>query len=131
MTAKNVKRANGFTLIELIVVMAIIGLLVSIAAPRYFNSIERARETALVTSLRVMRQAIDQFSADRGRYPESLEELVAARYLRSMPDDPVVGRRDAWVAVEPPPNSSLTGRLGDVRSGAAGRTLAGVLYADL
>ena len=76
--------ARAFTLIELIVVMAIVALLVSIAAPRYFGSLERARENSLRTSLAVMRQAIDQFAADRGRYPESLEELVNARYLRQV-----------------------------------------------
>jgi prepilin-type N-terminal cleavage/methylation domain-containing protein len=122
---------RGFTLIELIVVMAIVALLVSIAAPRYFNSIERARENALRSSLLVMRNAIDQFASDRGRYPESVQELVDARYLRGLPEDPVSGRRDSWVLVDPAPDSLLGGRMADVRSGAAGRTQAGMLYADL
>jgi len=122
---------RGFTLIELIVVMAIVALLVSIAAPRYFNSLERARENTLRTSLQVMRHAIDQFAADRGRYPDSLQELVLARYLRGIPEDPVSGRRDGWVAVEPPPDALVQGKLSDVRCGAAGRTQAGQLYADL
>jgi type II secretion system protein G len=124
-------RTGGFTLIELIVVMAIVALLVSVVAPRYFKSLERARENALRTSLQVMRHAIDQYAADRGRYPESLDELVQSHYLRSLPEDPVNGRRDAWVAVEPPPDGLLSGKLGDVRSGAAGRTPEGLLYADL
>ncbi len=124
-------RRSGFTLIELIVVMAIVALLVAVAAPRYFQSLERARENTLRTSLQVMRHAIDQYAADRGRYPESLDDLVQSHYLRSLPEDPFSGRRDSWVAVEPPPDSLLTGRLGDVRSGAAGRTPGGVLYADL
>jgi hypothetical protein len=81
--------------------------------------------------LQVMRGAIDQFAADRGRYPASLDELVDTRYLRSLPEDPVTGRRDAWVLVEPPPDSVVTGRVADVRSGAAGRTRSGALYADL
>ncbi len=121
---------RGFTLIELIVVMAIVGLLVSIAAPRYFASLERARENSLRSSLAVMRNAIDQFAADRGRYPESLEELVEARYLRQVPQDPFTGRQDSWVAVAPPPDSVVPGRLGDVRTGSAGRTGDGVLHAD-
>lgn len=122
---------RGFTLIELLVVMAVVALLVAIAAPRYLSSIDQAKENSLRTSLQVMRHAIDQYLADRGRYPDSLAELVTARYLRQIPEDPVTGRRDGWVAVEPPSDSLATGRLGDVRSGAAGRTRAGVLYADL
>ena len=123
-------RRRGFTLIELIVVMAIVALLVSIAAPRYFASVERARENSLRASLAVMRHAIDQFAADRGRYPQTLEELVDQRYLRALPEDPYTGRRDSWVSVEPPPDGTVPGRLADVRSGAAGRNEAGELYAD-
>lgn len=122
--------ARGFTLIELIVVMAIVALLVSIAAPRYLLSVDRAREVSLRTSLGVMRDAIDRFAADRGRYPDSLDELVLERYLRTTPEDPLSGRRDAWVLVGPPPDSHLAGRLADVRSAAAGRSAAGELYAD-
>jgi prepilin-type N-terminal cleavage/methylation domain-containing protein len=122
---------RGFTLIELIVVMAIVALLISIAAPRYYASVDRARENSLRSSLAVMRHAIDQYAADRGRYPETLDELVQSRYLRAVPEDPVSGRHDAWVSVDPPPDSAIPGRLSDVRSGAAGRTSAGVLYADL
>lgn len=124
-------RRRGFTLIELVVVMSIVALLVSIAAPRYLASLDRAREQTLRSSLAVMRQAIDQFASDRGRYPESLDELVRERYLRGVPEDPVTGRRDGWVAVEPAADSVVQGRLGDVRSGAAGRTREGGLYADL
>jgi type II secretion system protein G len=121
---------RGFTLIELIVVMAIVALLVSIAAPRYFASVDRARETALRSSLAVMRSAIDRFAADRGRYPESLQELIDARYLRALPEDPFTARRDSWVAVDARPDSLVPGLLADVRSGAAGRDREGVLYAD-
>jgi general secretion pathway protein G len=122
--------AAGFTLIELIVVMAIVALLVSIAAPRYFQSVERARENTLRTSLNVMRDAIDQYAADKGRYPDSLDELAAARYLRQVPEDPLTGRRDSWVPLMPPADSALAGGLFDVRSGAAGRAGDGRLYAD-
>lgn len=122
--------SRGFTLIELIVVMAIVALLVTIAAPRYLQSVDRARESTLRTSLGVMRDAIDRFAADRGRYPESLDELVAARYLRSLPEDPMSGRRDAWVLLAPAPDSVLQGQVSDVRSGAAGRARDGALYAE-
>lgn len=124
------RRPAGFTLIELIVVMAIVALLVTIAAPRYLHSIDRAREATLRTSLGVMRHAIDRFAADRGRYPDSLDELVATRYLRALPEDPMTGRRDGWVLLAPPPDSVLQGPVNDVRSGAAGRARDGALYAE-
>lgn len=124
------RRSPGFTLIELIVVMAIVALLVSIAAPRYLQSVERAREATLRTSLVVMRDAIDRFAADRARYPDSLDELVATRYLRTLPEDPITGQRGGWVELAPAADSLLPGRLVDVRSGAAGRARDGVLYAE-
>lgn len=124
------RRPAGFTLIELIVVLAIVGLLTSIAAPRYFRSVERAREGSLQTSLNVMRDAIDQYAADRDAYPASLDDLVRERYLRELPEDPLTGRRDSWVQVTPPPDATLKGGLFDVRSGAAGRGSDGRLYAQ-
>jgi type II secretion system protein G len=122
-------RWRGFTLIELIVVMAIVALLVSIAAPRYFRSIDRAKENTLRTSLNVMRDALDQFASDKGRYPESLDELVDSRYLRTIPEDPMTGSRRTWVIVTPP-ETSTRGKVYDVRSGIAGRDAGGTLYAD-
>lgn len=124
-------RRRGFTLIELIVVMAIVALLVSVAAPRYLASLERGRETALRSSLAVMRQAIDQFAADRGRYPISLTELVQARYLRQLPEDPMTHRPDSWLLLPPPPDDLMVGGVWDVRSGAAGRARGGQPYADM
>jgi len=124
------RHARGFTLIELIVVMAIVALLASIAAPRYFNSLQKSKETALLQSLTTMRDAIDQYAADKGRYPESLQELAAARYIRSIPEDPLTGSRESWVEVSPLTDMQATGRVWDVRSGAAGRSADGRLYAD-
>ena len=128
--ARRTTPRRGFTLIELIVVMAIVALLVSIAAPRYLLSVDRAREASLRSSLQVMRQAIDQFSADRGRYPDSLQDLVDLRYLRQVPEDPLTGQRDSWVLLQPAPDSVIPGAVWDVRSGAAGRGRDGALYAD-
>lgn len=124
------RMAAGFTLIELIVVMAIVALLASIAAPRYFNSLQKSKETALRASLTTLRDAIDQFAADKGRYPESLQEMTEARYIREIPEDPLTGSRDSWVALPPPTEMQATGQVWDVRSGAAGRSADGRLYAD-
>jgi general secretion pathway protein G len=124
------QKSLGFTLIELLVVMSIVALLASIVAPRYFASLQRSKETALRTSLNVMRDAIDQFAADRGRYPESLDELAQARYIRNVPEDPLTGQPDSWVLITPPPDTPLKGLVYDVRSGAAGRSADGRLYAD-
>lgn len=126
----NVAEARaGFTLIELIVVMAIVALLVSIAAPRYFRSVDRAKENALRTSLNVMRDALDQFAADKGRYPDSLAELVEARYLRSVPADPATGSSATWIVLTPT-DPAAKGKVYDIRSGAAGRASDGRLLAD-
>lgn len=124
------KRNLGFTLIELIVVMAIVALLASIVAPRYFASLQKGKETALLTSLTTMRDAIDQYAADKGRYPESLQELATARYIREVPEDPLTTSRETWLELPPPPDMQATGNLWDVRSGAAGRSADGRLYAD-
>jgi type II secretion system protein G len=123
------RRAAGFTLIELIVVMAIVALLVALAAPRYFRSIERARENTLRTSLNVMRDAIDQFESDKGRYPDSLDELVETHYLRAVPVDPMTDSATSWVVVAPA-DTGVKGHVYDVRSGTAGRASDGRLLAD-
>lgn len=121
---------SGFTLIELIVVMAIVALLASIAAPRYFASVERAKVNSLRTSLVVMRDALDKFAADKGRYPDTLEQLVQERYLRQIPEDPITGSSQTWVVQAPPANADISGAVGDVRSGAPGQAPDGSLYAD-
>jgi len=121
---------RGFTLIELIVVMAIVALLTGIAAPRYFHSLEKARENSTRSSLQVMRGAIDHFAADKGRYPDSLQELVEQHYLRELPEDALTGRRDSWIVLAPPPDAEIRGAVFDVRSGSAGKDAEGHLHAD-
>ena len=121
-------RRRGFTLIELLVVMAVIATLLTIAVPRYFQHLDRAREATLRQSLAVMRDAIDKFAADKGRYPDSLDELTEKRYIREVPEDPITGRRDSWLMLPPPASSTLQGQMADVRSGAAGESLDGTPY---
>ena len=94
-------KTRGFTLIELVVVMAIIGLLLTIAVPRYMHSIELGKEQVRRQNVAVMRNAIDQYYGDNGQYPETLDELVAKHYLRAVPVDPVNGD-DKWAVIASP-----------------------------
>jgi general secretion pathway protein G len=121
-------RRTGFTVIELLVVLAVIGLLAGIAVPRYVQHVEHAREVALRQSLHRLREAIDHFHADQARYPESLDDLVTRRYLRALPVDPVTERVDGWVLL--PPQPPATGKVFDVRSGAPGVARDGTTYAS-
>ena len=121
-------KQTGFTLIELLVVMAIIATLLSIVAPRYFDSIEKAKEAVLRQDLKVMRDAIDQFYADFGKYPLDLEELVDRRYLRSIPIDPMTESNTTWIEM-PPQNEDEEG-VYDVHSGFTGRALDGTFYEE-
>ena len=112
---------------ELMVVMAIIASLLTLALPRYFHSVDRSREAVLKQDLQIMRDAIDKFLADRGRYPQTLDELAAKRYLRKVPPDPITESADTWVLVAPPEGELREG-VYDVRSGAAGKSLDGEAY---
>jgi general secretion pathway protein G len=126
-------RGGGFTLIELLVVLAIVALLASLAAPRFLRSLSVAEERALATSLTTLRSAIDQFAADRGRWPSSLSELAELRYVRAVPPDPITGATDTWIeiaATTPPAGGTAGGGIDDVRSGAGGRGSDGRPYAE-
>lgn len=116
----------GFTLIELLVVLAIIATLLTIAVPRYFNSLDNAQETALRQSLAVMRDAIDHHYGDTGKYPDSIDDLVSRRYLRSVPTDPITNQTTSWVIV--PPTEAGKGGMRDVKSGAPGNGRDGTAY---
>jgi general secretion pathway protein G len=115
--------AVGFTLIELLVVMAILALLLSIAAPRYFDSVERAKEATLRTDLRMLREAIDKYRSDTGHLPDSLQSVVDRRYILAMPVDPVTDSAVDWVLV-PHPDGTTPGVF-DVKSGAPGQARDG------
>lgn len=122
------KRTSGFTLIELLVVMAILATLLSIAAPRYFESVERAKEATLRTDLRMLREAIDKHRADRGQFPDSLQRLVELRYLHSVPVDPITDSASTWTLVPNP--DGVTPGLYDVRSGSAAMARDATLYSS-
>ena len=119
---------KGFTLIELLVVMTIIATLLTIALPRYFHSVERAKEATLKQTLAVTRDAIDKFYGDTGRYPKDLQELVGKRYLRSLPVDPLTESESTWIPVPAPDGAG--GELYDLRSGAQGVNPDGKNYAE-
>lgn len=117
---------RGFTLIELLVALAIIALLLSLVLPRYMGGMTRAEEAVLAENLYLVRDAIDKHFADTGRYPSSIEDLVARKYIRSMPFDPVMQSQTTWVIV--PPSSPQEGSVYDVKSGAKGVGLNGKPY---
>ncbi|MES2741054.1 MAG: prepilin-type N-terminal cleavage/methylation domain-containing protein [Pseudomonadota bacterium] len=122
------RRRRGFTLIELLVVLGIIALLLTLAVPRYFPTVDKARETILADNLRNVRATIDQFYGDTGRYPDSLEQLVEKKYLREMPIDPITENSTSWIVV--PPEDGLQGGVYSVRSGAAGNDRSGKPYSE-
>lgn len=120
------RRGRGFTLVEILIVMAMIGLLLAIALPRYFGSLEHSKEVVLKENLLLMRETLDRYYADRGHFPDSLDVLVEERYLRDVPVDPLTGRADSWV----PENSTDQQKPGiaNVRSGAPGTARDGSRY---
>ena len=119
---------RGFTLIELMAVMVIMALLLSVAAPRFVGTVDRGKEVVLKENLLAMRAAIDQYHADRQKYPDSLDELVALRYLRRAPIDPVTDSDRGWKVIAPAVAGA--GAVFDIRSGAPGAASDGSRYAD-
>jgi general secretion pathway protein G len=122
------KRKRGFTLIELLVVLGIVALLLTLAVPRFFPSVDKTKETILAENLRTTRAVIDQFYADTGRYPESLEQLVEKKYLPRLPFDPVLDSDAGWVIV--PPEDTSRGSVYDIHSGAEGKGRNGKPYSE-
>lgn len=116
----------GFTLIEMLVVLAIAALLLSIALPRYFGSLEHSKDVALQENLQVLRVTLDKYYADKGAYPEALEVLVEQKYLRAVPVDPVTDSNNSWILIVST-DPEVKGIV-DVKSGASGQTKDGRLY---
>lgn len=130
---KRVLSARGFTIMELMIVLALIVLLASIGMVSYRSSLMRGREAVLKEDLFRMRDAIDQYHVDKGKYPADLNELVAAQYLRAIPKDPVTNSAETWqlIPAEPDPNNP-SGEIGlyNVKSGSEAVALDGTKYSD-
>jgi general secretion pathway protein G len=127
------QRDAGWTLIELMIVIALIMILASTALVQYRNSIQTAKEATLGSQLYVMRDAIKQYDADKGKYPDSLHTLVSEQYIRAIPVDPFTNSADTWITVSADPeagSTSASGGICDVHSGAAGTALDGMRLAD-
>jgi general secretion pathway protein G len=127
------REASGFTLIELLIVITLITILATMGIVQYRNSIQSTREAILKTDLFRMRDAIDQYYADKTKYPASLEALVTDGYMRKIPEDPITKSADSWqtVPAEPDPsNPSTDPGVYNVKSGAEGTALDGTAYSD-
>jgi len=120
---------RGFTLIELMVVLSIIALLLTLAVPRYFGSIDKSKEAVLRENLNQMRDAISRYYADKGKYPDSLDALATEKYLRGVPLDPVTESDKTWIIVQP--EDPQKGGVYDVKSGANGKTRDGREFSQL
>lgn len=118
-------KPNGFTFVELMVVMAIVAMLISIALPRYFEGLQRSREVVLKEDLNVIRKAIDHYHADKNTYPANLQILVSERYLKFIPEDPITSSSETWQTVMPPDNSN---QVYDLHSGSTETASDGTPY---
>lgn len=133
LTAVARRRSSGFTLIELLVVVAIIGILVTMASGQYQRSIRKAQEAVLREDLYIMRTAINQYFADKGKYPGDLRALVDDSYLKAIPVDPMTRNTDTWIteyAQSDEKDISQEPGIAEVRSGAPGQSLDGTSFAE-
>lgn len=119
---------RGFTLIELVVVLAIVALLLALATPRYFHRVDKSKETVLKANLAMTRDVLDKYFGDTGKYPDQLETLVEKKYLRSLPFDPITDSTQTWIVV--PPDNPEKGGVADIRSGAEGNASDGTPYSE-
>ncbi len=123
---KTMNNNKGFTIIEMMTVIAVIGILTTIAAPSFQRSVIRAKEASLRNSLFVLRDVLDQYYADHGDYPESLEVLTQTKYIRKVPKDPFTRSEETWILI-PPEGEGLSG-IYDIHSGSNKISLYGSPY---
>ena len=132
--ARNIRTGNrGFTLVELLIVISLISILAAMGIVQYKNSVISAKESVLHTDLFRMRDAIDQYYADKQKYPSTLDALVSEGYMRSLPKDPFTGSGDTWTTEPAEPDPSNPGAdpgVYYVKSGAQGTALDGSSYSD-
>jgi general secretion pathway protein G len=127
------RRLRGFTLIELMIVMAIIVILIAVAVPFYQKSITRAKETVLHNNLFAMRNAIDEYTYDKQKAPAALQDLVSDGYLRDLPKDPITGRNDSWKIIMEDAGQAVNATepgIYEVRSSSNLKSSDGTSYAD-
>lgn len=127
--SSSVRWQRAFTLIEMLVVMAIVAFLLTLATPRYFGALDKSKEVVLQENLRTTRILLDKFLADKGRYPRTLDELVESGYLRSLPVDPLTESSQTWLLTESRDRDCPGIR--DIHSGATGQSKTGMAYGQL
>jgi general secretion pathway protein G len=122
------KKNKGFTLVELLVVLSILALLLTLAVPKYFTSIEKAKDATLKQDLNTLRESLDKYYADNGKYPNTLDDLVEHKYIRKLPVDPITEKTTTWIFT--PPEPPLEGDIYDIHSGSKAIAKDGTRYED-
>ncbi len=131
MSGKKAHAAHGFTLLELMIVISIIVIIASIALPQYQKAVRHAQEATLRDDLFQMRKLIDQYAADKGKLPSSLDDLVSSGYMREIPEDPITGDKNWNITMGDDPTSTESGQgMTDIHSASTDTSLDGAAYSE-